>query len=117
MKRAIIGVIGVALMSGSALVSAQGDAAKIAAGKAAYDTQKCSTCHQVKGVGGKVSTALDGVGGKLSEADIKKWLTDPASMEAKLAKKPTMSMAGFMKTHKLTDADLDALVAYMLSLK
>jgi mono/diheme cytochrome c family protein len=100
-----------------ALVAQAPDAAKVAAGQKAYDTQKCNTCHQIKGQGGKLSTALDGVGGKLTEADIHKWLTSPAEMEAKLPKKPAMPMSTFLKSHKLTDADVEALTAYMLSLK
>jgi mono/diheme cytochrome c family protein len=38
-------------------------------------------------------------------------------MEAKLPKKPAASMATWMKTKKLSDADVDALVAYLSSLK
>jgi mono/diheme cytochrome c family protein len=93
------------------------DPRKIEAGKTAYDTQKCATCHAIQGVGGKLSTDLSTVGAKFTEADIKKWLTTPAEMEAKLAKKPVMPMSVYQKSHKLTDADVDALVAYMLSLK
>ena len=95
----------------------QGDAAKIAAGKTAFTTQKCGTCHMINKVGGKTASALDGIGGKLSAADIKKWLTATAEMEGKLPKKPTVSMATWMKSKKLSDADVDALVAYMASLK
>jgi mono/diheme cytochrome c family protein len=105
------------LASGPALGAQAPDAAKVAAGIRVYDTVKCGTCHQIKGVGGKLSTALDGVGGKLSEADIRKWLTNPTEMEAKLPKKPTMPMSTYLKSHKLSDADLDAVAAYMLSLK
>jgi len=121
--RRSIGMIAIAggtvavLMSGTVVTAQAPDPAKVAAGQKLYDTLKCGTCHQVKGVGGKLSTALDGVGGKLPAADIRKWLTDPASMEAKLPKKPTMPMSTYLKSHKLADADVDALTAYMLSLK
>ena len=91
--------------------------AQVPAGVTAYETQKCATCHAIAGKGGKLATALDGIGTKMKEADIRKWLTTPAEMEAKLAKKPTMPMSTFLKTHKLTDADVGALMAYMLSLK
>jgi mono/diheme cytochrome c family protein len=90
--------------------------AKVAAGQKVYTAEKCATCHQIAGKGNKTSP-LDGVGTKLSEADIRGWLTNTAAMEAKLPKKPAMSMAGFMKTHKLKDADVDALTAYLMSLK
>ena len=41
------------------------------------------------------------------------WITDPKSMEAKLAEKPKIHM----KAYKLADEDLKSLVAYMQSLK
>lgn len=88
------------------------DAAKIEAGKKVYDAQKCSACHQVAGKGSKMSP-LDGVGSKLSVADIKMWIVEPAKMEAKLATKAKIKM----KAYKLSEADLDAVVAYLASLK
>jgi mono/diheme cytochrome c family protein len=118
MKFSLIAVMSVAVIGGTALAASAQDA-KVEAGKTAYTTQKCSMCHSIKGVGMKPPTgfALDGVGTKVPAADIKKWITDPAAMEAKLTPKPKMSMAAAMKSKKLTDADVDALVAYMLSLK
>jgi mono/diheme cytochrome c family protein len=106
------------LMIASSLVLAQApDPKKVEAGQKAYEAQKCATCHSIKGVGGKLSTDLAGVGAKFTEADIRKWLTDPAPLEAKLPKKPVMPMSTFLKSHKLSDPDVDALVAYMMSLK
>jgi len=99
------------MMFAAAGVSAQ-DAKKIAAGKAAYDKNGCAKCHQIAGKGSKISP-LDGVGSKLSAAEIKQWITDPAAMTAKLPKKP----AAAMKKVPLSDADVDNLVEYMLSLK
>jgi mono/diheme cytochrome c family protein len=115
MRSLLVTLVGAALAT--TVVTAQApDPAKVAAGLKAFTTQKCATCHAIAGKGNK-SSPLDGVGAKLSQADIHAWLTDPASMEAKLAKKPAMSMASWMKTHKLKDADVDALTAYMMSLK
>lgn len=121
MKARIATVAGLLFVSGLAL-SAAGraeapapvpqDAAKIEAGKKVYDTQKCSACHMIAGKGAKLSP-LDGVGAKLSAADIKMWIVEPAKMEAKLATKPKIKM----KAYKMADADLDALVAYMSSIK
>lgn len=113
MRSLLVTLVGAALAT--TVVSAQ-DAAKVAAGQKVYAAQKCSTCHAIKGAGNKTHP-LDGVGAKLSEADMKKWFTNTAEMEAKLPKKPAMSMAGFMKSKKLSDADVDALTAYMMSLK
>ncbi len=91
--------------------------AKVEAGKAAYTTYKCATCHQIKGTGGKLASALDGVATKLSAADIKKWLIDPAAMEAKLPTKPKMLMSTNLKTKKITPAEFEALEAYLATLK
>jgi mono/diheme cytochrome c family protein len=87
------------------------DAAK---GQAVYTAQKCQLCHAVAGKGNK-SNPLDGVGGKLSADDIKQWITHPteAAAKAKSTKKPPMPA----KYGSLPAADLDALVAYMQSLK
>jgi mono/diheme cytochrome c family protein len=115
MKRVVTVLVGLVFFSGS--VALAQDAAKIAAGKKLYTDLKCSSCHQVAGQGGKTASALDKVGTKLPAADIKKWLTNTADMEAKVTPKPKVPMSGFMKSKTLADADVDALVAYLGSLK
>lgn len=112
MKKLAMTVGAVALFSGATLLAQD----KAADGKKVYDAQKCSLCHQIKGQGNK-QYPLDGVGAKLKADDLKKWFTDTAAMEAKLAKKPAVAMSSLMKSKKLSDADVDALVAYMLTLK
>jgi len=116
MRRVLFTLVGLAIATSVAAAQTP-DPAKVAAGQKVYEAQKCSTCHAIKGQGGKLSTALDGVAAKLPETDIKKWLTDPAAMETKLTTKPKMPMSTYMKTHKLTDADVQALVAYLATLK
>jgi mono/diheme cytochrome c family protein len=113
MRKFVATLAGIVAMG--SLVAAQG--AKVDAGKALFTAQKCTTCHKVDGVGGKLASDLTGIGGKRTEADIRKWLTNPAEMEKKLETKPKMPMSNYMKTHKLSDADVDALTAYMMSLK
>ena len=83
-------------------------------GEAVYTAQKCSVCHAIAGKG-KATGKLDGVGTKLSAEDIKQWIVDPvaAAAKAKSTKKPPMPA----KYAKLPPADIDALVAYMASLK
>ena len=56
---------------------AQGDAEK---GKAVYAAQKCSVCHAIAGAGSKTNP-LDGVGKKLSAADIRAWIVTPKEMD------------------------------------
>ena len=109
MKRVVATVIAAACLSVG--LAAQ-DAKKIAAGKGLYEKGGCEKCHQIAGKGSKIAP-LDGVGGKLKADEIKKWLTDPDEMTAKLPKKPVVKM----KKVEMPDADLDALAAYLSSLK
>jgi mono/diheme cytochrome c family protein len=83
-----------------------------AKGEKVFTDQKCSLCHSVAGKG-NVKGPLDGVGGKLSEADIRAWITDSQGMTTKTGatRKPVM------KQYSLPKDDVDALVAYVASLK
>jgi mono/diheme cytochrome c family protein len=81
-------------------------------GQKVYSAQKCSICHSIGGTGNKKGP-LDGVGTKLTADQIRLWMTDAPAMTAKTkaARKPPM------KSYMLPKEDLDALVAYMQSLK
>ena len=109
-------VIAVAALSLAVSASAQ-DAAKIEKGKAVYAaaTPKCKMCHAIGGEG-NAKGALDAVGGKLKAEDIKAWIRTPKEMAAKekAERKPPMIAYG---PDKISDADLDALAAYLASLK
>lgn len=85
---------------------------KVARGQAVYAEQKCSLCHSIGGKG-NAKGPLDAVGSKTSAADLKAWIVDAKGMTAKTkaTRKPDM------KSYTLPDADVDALVAYMLTLK
>jgi mono/diheme cytochrome c family protein len=85
----------------------------VAAGQKIYETQKCSLCHSVAGKG-NAKGSLDGVGKKHTAADLKLWITQPAEMAKKhnAARKPPMKSYA-----SLPPADVDALVAYLQSLK
>lgn len=98
----------------AALPALAQDAAQIKKGQQVYTAQKCQTCHSIAGKG-STKNPLDGVGGKLSAEDIKQWILDPKGMaaKAKSTKKPPMAA----KYGGLSAADVDALVAYMQSLK
>ena len=106
------GTVAVTLMW--AAPAAAQDEALIKKGQQVYAAQKCQMCHSIAGKGNK-SNPLDGVGKKLSAEDTKKWITHPTEMTAqtKSTKKPPMPA----KWASLPAADLDALVAYMQSLK
>jgi mono/diheme cytochrome c family protein len=112
--RGIFGFTAIAalwLVATTTPAAAQGDAKR---GETVYAAQKCQVCHSIAGKGNKMNP-LDGVGAKLSAEDIRKWITHPVDMakQTKSTKKPPM----LAKYDKLPPADLDALVAYMQSLK
>ncbi len=102
------------IMFGLVVAPAMAHAQDAARGAEVYGAQKCAMCHQVAGKGNKLSP-LDSVGAKLSAADIKEWIVAPDAAAAKhqSTKKPAMP-----KTYaKLPPADVDALVAYLQTLK
>ena len=87
-------------------------AADDAKGEKLFADQKCSMCHSIGDKGNKKG-ALDGVGAKLKAAEIREWLTDAKAMTAKTkaTRKPEM------KAYSLPKEDVDALVAYLETLK
>jgi mono/diheme cytochrome c family protein len=109
-----VAAISLTLFAGTTRMAPAQDAALVEKGKQVYQAQKCQTCHSVAGKGGKQSP-LDGVGSKLSAEEIREWIVDPIAMAKKASstKKPPMPK----KYDKLPAADVDALVAYMQSLK
>jgi mono/diheme cytochrome c family protein len=96
-----------------ATAGAAQDKAQIEHGMKVYADQKCSVCHSIAGKG-NVKGPLDGVGSRLTADEIREWMVNPAEMtkKTKAERKPLMRAYP-----KLPKADLDALVAYMLSLK
>jgi mono/diheme cytochrome c family protein len=101
------------VLAGPSPAAAQ-DAAAIKRGQEVYTAQKCSLCHAIAGKG-KATSPLDGVGARLSAEEIKQWIVNPTEMTAKTksTKKPVMPN----KYGSLPAADIDALVAYLHSLK
>jgi mono/diheme cytochrome c family protein len=93
------------------------DAAKIEKGKQVYDAAmpKCKTCHSIGGAG-NTKGPLDGVGSKLKADEIDAWMRTPKEMTEKTKSTRKPLMPAYPK-EKLSDADLEALTAYMLSLK
>ena len=94
------------------LATAQ-DAAVVARGEKVYAAQKCAICHSIAGKGNPKGP-LDDVGSRLSAEEIRLWIVDPVAMTAKTkaARKPPMKAYA-----SLPKDALDALVAYMQSLK
>ncbi len=86
--------------------------AKVKKGMQVFATQKCSQCHSIAGKG-NAKGKMDDVGSKLTADEMREWITDPVGMAAKNKKdrKPPM------KKKALSSDDVDALVAYLSTLK
>ena len=87
--------------------------AQIEKGQQVFAAQKCSICHAVAGKG-NAKGALDSIGAKLSADELRQWLADAPAMAAKIkaTRKPVMKSYA-----SLAKEDVDALVAYLQSLK
>ena len=107
---AVFGLVVFALSAGSAAAQ---DKSLIERGMKVYVGQKCSVCHSIDGKG-NAKGPLDSVGLRLSADDVREWMVHPAEMtkKTKAERKPPMRAYP-----NLPKEDLDAIVAYMLSLK
>ena len=81
-------------------------------GPAAVRGSEVTLCHSIGDKGNKKGP-LDGVAGKLSADEIRSWIIDAKGMTAKTkaTRKPEM------KAYTLPKDDVDALVAYLETLK
>ena len=104
-------IAGLTLCVGLAATVAAQDA-KVAKGEKLFVDQKCTLCHSVGDKGNKKGP-LDGVATKLKADEIHDWITDAKGMTAKTkaTRKPEM------KAYTLPKEDVDALVAYLGTLK
>ena len=104
-------IAGLTLCVGLAATAAAQDA-KVASGEKLFVDHKCTLCHSVGDKGNKKGP-LDGVATKLKAEEIREWLTDAKGMTAKMkaTRKPEM------KAYTLSKADVDALAAYLMTLK
>jgi len=104
-------VAGLVVAVGVAASAAAQDA-KLARGEQVYADQRCGICHSI-GEKGNRKGPLDGVGARLSNDELRQWIVDAKRMTAKTGapRKPEM------KNYALPKDDVDALVAYMASLK
>jgi cytochrome c2 len=100
MRQALVGTLMLAILGGVAWA---------ADGAAVYD-KKCKACHSIAGVGGpmaKMGGTLDGVGAKHDKAWLEAYLKDPKSKMPD-AKMPKVTLSA---------EEMDAVVAYLLTLK
>jgi len=104
-------IAGLTLCVGLAATASAQDP-KAAQGEKLFADQKCTLCHSVGDKGNKKGP-LDGVGAKLKADEIREWIVDAKGMIAKT--KPTRKPD--MKAYTLAKDDVDALVAYLTTLK
>jgi mono/diheme cytochrome c family protein len=101
-------VVAVALMA--VALSTSAFAADAAAGKAIYDGAKpaCKGCHT------DVKNPLAKAGAENTVDELRAWVRTPKDMMAKKGKKGVMPA---YPADKVSDADLDNLVAYLATMK
>lgn len=87
-------------------------AADSARGHAVFLAQNCARCHSVAGVGA-ARLPLDGVGSRRSAEQLRAWSTGAAVLADSLSPSALRTKQGY----QLSAADLDALVAFLSSLK
>lgn len=93
--------------------SAYAQNAAVERGIKVYADSKCAMCHSIAGKG-NAKGVLNDVGARLSSDDIRQWLVNPQEMRDKgsFDRKPIMKSFA-----SLPKGDLDALVAYLQTLK
>jgi len=113
MKRIIMTVLGVAVWLMATGAASAPDQAQIERGMKVYADQKCLVCHSIAGKG-NAKGSLDNVGAKLKADEIREWIVNAAEMakKTKAERKPPMKAYA-----NLPKEDVDALVAYLQSLK
>jgi mono/diheme cytochrome c family protein len=98
----------VVILAAPAPAQAQGER-----GMKVFADSKCSLCHSVAGKGNPKGI-LDDVGSTLPAAEIREWLVNPDAMRKKAGSERKPMMKSFSTLPK---EDLDALVAYLQTLK
>ena len=112
-------LLGISVAAGTAAAAQEqarvaSTAALVEAGRKVYEREKCVTCHQIAGRGNR-RFPLDGVASRLTADQLRRWMTDTERMENALARLPAVRMSA--QKYRLTDAELNALVAFLQTLK
>lgn len=100
-------VIAAALLAASVTAWAQSEDAIITRGQAAFANNGCYGCHMIGKFGTPIGPDLSKVGWKYQPIYLARWLRDPA------LQRPTAHMPAL----ELSEADIQALAAYLGSLR
>ncbi len=105
-------ILGALVLTATVTAAAAAQDAKVTRGAQVYVEQKCSLCHSIGDKGNKKGPLGD-VGSMRTLDELRAWIVDAKGMtvKTKAPRKPEM------KNYDLPKADLDALVAYMATLK
>ena len=90
----------------TSVMGAEPDAV-IKKGRQIYNDKKCGICHVIDGKGGKSGPDLTLIGSKWDSTTLKTFMRDPRALVPQ----------GKMPSFRGSEDELDALVAYMASLK
>ncbi|MBE9535147.1 MAG: cytochrome c [Proteobacteria bacterium] len=85
----------------------------MAAGRRVFEAQRCARCHSIAGEGNP-RNPLDGVGERRTVEAIRQWILAPAELKDQL---PARSFQAKQAYRNQPPEDLDALVAYLQSLR
>lgn len=85
----------------------------LARGRAVFDESGCARCHSIAGAGSPRSP-LDGVGSRLSAAEIRNFVLADAGVQGGLSPRAIEAKRRYAE---LPAGDLDALVGYLAALK
>lgn len=105
-RRGIAWAVAVMVLAGSSIAPAAASGDKVK-GEKVYKDAKCSVCHKLGSTGGKMGPDLTKVGATRNMAWLAKYLANPKAENPKNKMPPV----------KAKGADLDDLIAYLLSLK
>ncbi|MEW6719812.1 MAG: c-type cytochrome [Thermodesulfobacteriota bacterium] len=81
----------------------------VSPGAAVFQTKGCMNCHSLRGTGGTVGPKLDGIGGGMTEEQIRAYVRDPKSVE------PTATMPA--QKDNLTERELEEVARFLSTLK
>jgi len=110
-----IAIVGVALIGllvlvpelGGDRLTAQSREALVAEGRRLFNEKGCYGCHTVGAAGTPIGPDLRRTAARYPEADLARWLRDPAAQE------PTRHMPNL----QLSEADASAIAAFVASLR